>query len=101
MIYGVLKKNTYQDSVNLMVLSSKLSELDGVEKVSIMMGTPANKDIFKNTNMYSTEFHDASPNDICIAVDTNDSSLVEKVSEELEEFIKDLSSYIYSRRIRI
>lgn len=92
MIYGVLKKNTYQDSVNLMVLSSKLSELDGVEKVSIMMGTPANKDIFKNTDMYSTEFDDASPNDICIAVDTDDSSLVEKVSEELENFIKDLSS---------
>lgn len=99
MIYGVLKKNTYQDSVNLMVLSSKLSELDGVEKVSIMMGTPANKDIFKNTDMYSTEFDDASPNDICIAVDTDDSSLVEKVSEELENFIKDLSSKSKSSKL--
>lgn len=99
MIYGVLKKNTYQDSVNLMVLSSKLSQLDGVEQVSIMMGTPANKDIFKNTDMYSSEFDDASPNDICIAVDTDDSSLVETVSQELEDFIRELSSQSKSSKL--
>lgn len=99
MIYGVLKKNTYQDSVNLMVLSSKLSELDGVQQVSIMMGTPANKDIFKNTDMYSSEFDDASPNDICIAVDTDDSSLVNVVAEELENFIRDLSSKSKSSKL--
>lgn len=99
MIYGVLKKNTYQDSVNLMVLSSKLSDLDGVKQVSIMMGTPANKDIFKNTDMYSSEFDDASPNDICIAVDTEDSSLVEVVAQELEDFITDLSSKTKSSKL--
>ncbi len=91
MIFGLVKRNTYQDSVNLMLLSSKLSSMDGVSKVSIMMGTPANKDIFKNTNMYSVEFDTANPNDICIAVESEDSSMVSVVELELDKFISELS----------
>lgn len=101
MIYGLLKKNMYQDSVNLMLLSSKLSKLKGINKVSIMMGTPANKDIFKNTNMYAEEFSEAGPNDICISVDTEDKTLVGMVSEELESFIKDLSAKSSSTNIPV
>lgn len=91
MIFGLVKRNTYQDSVNLMLLSSKLSSMDGVSKVSIMMGTPANKNIFKNTNMYSVEFDTANPNDICIAVESEDSSMVSVVELELDKFISELS----------
>lgn len=92
MILGLVKKNTYQDSVNLMLLSSKLSSMDGVRKVSIMMGTPANKDIFRNTGMYSDEFEKANPNDICISVDTDSNEMLEIVNGELEAFISDLST---------
>lgn len=91
MIYGLIKKNTYQDSVNLMVLSSKLSNLDGINKVSIMMGTPANKEIFENTGLYSPEFGVANPSDICISVDTDKVELVESIAGELDKFIKELS----------
>lgn len=45
MLYTIIKENTYKDSIVLMLLSNKLSAIDGVNKVSIMMGTPANKDI--------------------------------------------------------
>lgn len=48
MLFTVIKKNSYQDSVNLMLLTSKLSAIEQVERISIMMGTPSNKDIFKN-----------------------------------------------------
>ena len=92
MIYGLIKKNTYQDSVNLMVLSSNLSKLDGINNVSVMMGTPANKEIFENTGLYSKEFEEANPSDICISVDTDNSQLVAMIAEELDKFIKDLSS---------
>jgi len=63
-----------------------------VRKVSIMMGTPANKDIFKNTGMFSNEFDSANPNDICIAVDTEDPDMLRSIGEDLEAFISDLSS---------
>lgn len=91
MIYGLIKKNTYQDSVNLMVLSSKLSQLEGINDVSIMMGTPANKDIFKSTDMYAQEFDGAGPNDICIAVDTDDEAKAKELASMLDDEIKALS----------
>lgn len=92
MIYGLIKKNTYQDSVNLMLLSSKLSNLEGINNVSIMMGTPANKDIFKSTGMYAPEFEEARPNDICIAIDTDDENEVQRLADELDVSIKELSA---------
>lgn len=100
MIYGLIKKNTYQDSVNLMLLSSKLSSMEGIEKVSIMMGTPANKDIFMNTGMYVDYLEEAGPNDICIVVDTINEELVSVVAKELDSFIKEQSSSSSKSKIR-
>ena len=76
MIFGLVKKNQYQDSVNLMLLSSRLSGMDNLDRVSIMMGTPANKEIFKNTGMYVEEFDQAKPNDICIGVEARDKEML-------------------------
>ena len=55
MLYTIIKENTYQDSIVLMLLSNKLSAIDGVNQVSIMMGTPANKDIFKSSGFDTAE----------------------------------------------
>ena len=38
MLTTVIKPNTYQDSVSLMLLSQQLTTLSGVNKVSVMMG---------------------------------------------------------------
>ncbi len=92
MIFGLVKKNQYQDSVNLMLLSSRLSGMDNLDRVSIMMGTPANKDIFKNTGMYVEEFDQAKPNDICIGVEARDKEMLKVVEKELEAFILDMAS---------
>ena len=40
MLQTIIKQNSYQDSVVLMLLTSKLNQLPFVERVSIMMGTP-------------------------------------------------------------
>ena len=87
MIRGIIKPGTYQDSVNLMLLSSKLSKMDGVNAVSVMMGTPANKEIFRSGNLWADEFNAAGPNDMCIAVDTDDEAMVAKVVEEVDQFL--------------
>lgn len=90
-MYGFIKKNTYQDSVNLMLISSKLSAMDGVKQVSIMMGTPANKEIYQNTGMYLPLLDDAGPNDICIIVDAEDESLAQEIRHQLDEMIASLA----------
>ncbi|WP_077604603.1 acyl-CoA synthetase FdrA [Oceanobacillus sojae] len=88
MLYTIIKENTYQDSIVLMLLSNKLSAMDGVNKVSIMMGTPANKDIFKSSGLGTDELEKAKPNDIVIVVDAEQEEKVTEVKEEVEAALK-------------
>ena len=43
-------QNNYQDSINLMLLTNEVNALEGVNKSAVMMGTDANKDIFRNSD---------------------------------------------------
>lgn len=88
MLYTIIKENTYKDSIVLMLLSNKSSAIDGVNKVSIMMGTPANKDIFKSSGLGTDELEKAKPNDIVIVVDTDQEEKVDEVKEEVEIALK-------------
>ena len=88
MLYTVIKENTYQDSIVLMLLSNKLSGIEGVHKASVMMGTPANKDIFKSSGLATEALEQAGPNDIAIVIDTEDPSKVETVKAEVEAALK-------------
>lgn len=66
-IYNVVRKNTYYDSVTLMLISKHLKQIEGVEAVSVMMGTPANRVILDEANLLSTEGKAAGPNDLILA----------------------------------
>ncbi|MEB7463272.1 acyl-CoA synthetase FdrA [Staphylococcus succinus] len=88
MLYTIIKENTYQDSIVLMLLSNKLSAIEGVNQVSIMMGTPANKDIFKSSGLGTAELENAKPNDILIVIDTDDEAKIEEVDQEIEAELK-------------
>lgn len=88
MLYTVIKENTYQDSIVLMLLSNKLSGIDGVNKASVMMGTPANKDIFKSSGLATDELEQAGANDIVIVIDTENPEKVETVKAEVEAALK-------------
>ncbi|TQR36093.1 acyl-CoA synthetase FdrA [Lysinibacillus sphaericus] len=88
MLYTIIKENTYKDSIVLMLLSNKLSAIDGVNKVSIMMGTPANKDIFKSSGLGTNELEKAKPNDIVIVVETDQEEKVDEVKEEVQIALK-------------
>ncbi|MED3573639.1 acyl-CoA synthetase FdrA [Cytobacillus praedii] len=91
MIYTIVKKNSYQDSINLMLLTNSISTIEGVNKAQIMMGTPANKDIFKTAGLYSDELETAESNDMAIVVDTDDENKMSEVLEKVEQYLKDQS----------
>ena len=91
MIYTVVRKNSYQDSINLMLLTNRINTLEGVARSQIMMGTDANKDIFKNSGLYSDEVEKAAPSDMVIVVEADDEKIVDKVLEETKVFLNDLS----------
>lgn len=87
MLYTIVKQNSYQDSVNLMLLTNKISTMDGINKVQIMMGTPANKDIIKAAGLFTDELESAASNDMCIVIDTDSEEKIEKVLEEVDNYL--------------
>lgn len=74
--YIEIKKNSYYDSVTLMLLSRKLSETEGVTKASVSMGTPHNKTILHEIGVISQEIDSAGANDLIIAFICNDEKAI-------------------------
>src|SRR6478736_4057455 len=70
-LYSFVKPNTYQDSLRLMQLSNALKDLDGVDRVSLMMGTPANKEILRGAGLVSPDVDVAKPSDLIIAAEVS------------------------------
>jgi hypothetical protein len=91
MLHTIIKENSYQDSINLMLLTNSVNGLEGVNKSSIMMGTDANKDIFRNSGLLTPEAETAKGNDMVIVVDTDDESVLNQVLAETDRFLNDLS----------
>lgn len=89
MLTTVVKPNTYQDSVSLMLLSQQLTGLPGVNKVSVMMGTPANKDILRATGFSSDELDAAQAGDLVLAADVDDGVDSHDVMAAAETALKD------------
>ncbi|AEB30431.1 succinate--CoA ligase (ADP-forming) subunit alpha [Carnobacterium sp. 17-4] len=91
MLTTIIKNNSYQDSIVLMLLTNKINTVEGVNNVSIMMGTPANKDIFKTGGLYTPELEKASANDMAVVLDVKDESVVPNVMEEIDVFLEEQS----------
>jgi FdrA protein len=91
MIKTIIRKGSYQDSVVLMLLTNKISAMKGIHKVSIMMATPANKDLFKVGGLETPELMEAQSNDMAIVVDVESEELIGQVLKEAEEFLNNQS----------
>lgn len=91
MLKTIIKKGNYHDSVVLMLLTNKISTMEGVSKVSIMMATPSNKDIYKESGMATPELLEAGSNDMAIVVETQD-DIIDEVLKEVDEFFKSQSA---------
>ena len=91
MLYTVIKKNSYQDSINLMLLTNRINAMEGVVQSQIMMGTPANKDIYEAAGLLTDEAAAAEPSDMVIVVEADDEAIVDEVLKETEAFLNDLS----------
>ena len=92
MLKTVIKPNSYQDSINLMLLTNKINTLDDVIQSQIMMGTDANKDIYNAAGLLTPEAAAASPSDMVIVVETDDDAIMDTVLAETEAFLADLST---------
>lgn len=88
MLYTIIQKNSYMDSVELMRLSRKLGSFEGVEEAAVMMGTAANLDIMRKGGFGSEQMEQAKPNDMVIAVKANSREAVDEAVNAVKEALK-------------
>ncbi len=91
LLYTVIRKNSYQDSINLMLLTQNISEMPAVNKVQVMMGTDANKDIFNEAGLLTDDAKTAEPNDMMIVLDADTADVMDDVLKQIDQFLSDLS----------
>lgn len=66
-IKGLIKKNSYYDSVMLMQISRTVEATEGVSKAMVCMGTDMNKELLKEAGLLNDENEAALPSDVIIA----------------------------------
>lgn len=77
-----VRRGLYLDSLALMRLAQQLSSLPGVDTVSLMIGTPANRQILDEAGMLAAIGRDAGANDLIIAVKAESEAAAAAALEE-------------------
>ena len=86
MIHNVIKSNTYFDSVTLMLFSSKLNSVNGIEQAAVMMGTNHNKELMINSGVLTKDAADkASSNDLIIGIKASNQKVIDEAIKILNE----------------
>lgn len=70
-----VKRNFYKDSVALMRIAQTVGAREGVARVSLLMGTPANKDILEQAGLLVPALADAAAADLMILVEGDEAAL--------------------------
>lgn len=83
----VIRKNQYHDSVRLMNISKKVSELKGIVSCIVLLGTEGNKKIIKDLGLSGDAVRSATPNDLLISIETTDSMGWDKALEEVDSLL--------------
>ncbi|MDF2522561.1 MAG: yahF [Clostridiales bacterium] len=88
MSYAIIKRNTYYDSVTLMIITSEITKIPGVKEASICMGTELNKELLVDSGLSNPDTENATANDLIIAFETSDSSVKDTVLKTVEGLLK-------------
>ena len=77
----VVRKNRYFDSVFLMGVNKRLSQLVGVRQTAVLMGSENNKGLLADIGIGGGEIEAAQPSDLIVAVIADSPEIVEQVLE--------------------
>jgi len=88
MVTGILKRGEYFDSVSLMLIAKKISELEIVLDSAAVMGTPENKSLLQISGLLTDELQNASDMDLMVAYKCNSQNESHLISKKINEFLK-------------
>lgn len=77
-------RNCYRDSLSLMQLSARVSEMSGVDAAAVVMATDGNQELLRDAGLLAGET-DASANDMLVVIRGNDTRILEKAFAGLAE----------------
>ncbi|HEY9710487.1 MAG TPA: acyl-CoA synthetase FdrA [Oculatellaceae cyanobacterium] len=83
----VIRKNQYYDSVFLMGISKRLSDIPGVQQNAVLMGSESNKGLLASIGIQGAEIDAAQPSDLIVAVIAETSQKVNDVLIRLDEYL--------------
>ena len=83
MLANRVERGRYLDSVALMRIARRLTELPGVVAAALMIGTPSNKALLADARLLAPEGESAQPNDLLIAVRAADPGEALALAERL------------------
>ena len=81
-----IERNRYYDSVFLMAVARRLSDLEGIEEAAALMGTPANKETLLGMGAEARPIADAGPNDLIIAL-RGDRDVISGVLQDIDAWL--------------
>lgn len=81
-VLNLVRRGYYADSVALMRVSRGVGALAGVEAASLMIGTPSNKALLRESRLLAKEGERAQPDDLVIAVRAKTAAAATSAIEE-------------------
>jgi len=96
----VIRKNQYYDSVFLMSVNRRISEVKGVQQTAVLMGSPVNKQLLLNISIQDSQIEAAQPNDLIVAVIADSPAIVENVLGRLDEWLEAIQENTPSMSVR-
>jgi len=78
---------TYQDSVRLMQVSEKLSNLDSVQRTFVAMGTDANKRVLEQIGLLTEAVNKAGANDLIFVVEADSKNVAKGALVQAEALL--------------
>ncbi|NPV44306.1 MAG: acyl-CoA synthetase FdrA [Firmicutes bacterium] len=83
----VIRKNSYYDSVALMIINREVKGIKGIKEAVVSMGTDYNKNILKNVGFTDRDIEETTPNDLIIAIEGESKDVLEDAVKKVNELL--------------
>lgn len=95
----VIRTNQYYDSVYLMGVNKRLSQVEGVEQTAVLMGSEKNKVLLAEIGIRGLEIDNALPNDLIVAVIAKTPEIVNSVLDNLDSALSAIDEGVSTSHI--
>ena len=85
---AVVRSNLYKDSVALMRIAQVVLGREGVRRATLLMGTPANKDLLAQAGLRSAAIEHARPGDIMVVVEAETTAILDAATDECARLLE-------------